>query len=1017
MKEKDVPVSQYANEAVASHSSTAETATPAQRETRRPNQWRSLDELADTPEFRSYLDAEFPREAALLDDIGRRQFLKLMGASLALGGVSGCTRQPVETVVPYVRAPEEIIPGKPLYYATATLLGGFARGVLVESHMGRPTKIEGNPEHPASGGASDSYMQAWVLGFYDPDRSQVVRHIGEIRPWNAFVDAMRLALDGQRERQGAGLRILTETVTSPTLAHQLRSLLHELPQARWHQYEPLNRDNPRAGSILAFGEVVDTQYHLDKAAVILSLDADFLAEGPAALAQARDFGRRRRADHADGMSRLYVVESSPTITGAKADHRLPLRSGDVESLARALLAAVEARQAEVPSSLPQAKWLQALARDLRAHRGSSLVVVGDSQPPQVHALAHAINAALGNVGKTITYCESIVAEPVAQMQSLRDLAADITAGRVDVLLILGGNPVYNAPADLGFADLLRKVPLRAHLSAFDDETSELCQWHVAEAHPLEAWSDARAFDGTTTILQPLILPLYEGKTAHEVLAVFSDRPLQSSHDIVREYWKSRGRGSGAGDWRDDAEFEHFWRKALHDGLVPGTAAPVKQVSLRAWSTPPRDGDAPDSNTLEIVFQRDAATYDGRFANNGWLQELPRPLTKLTWDNAALVSPATAKRLGLQNGDVTELRFQERRVGAPVWIVPGQADGSVAVQLGYGRRRAGRVGDQCGFDAYALRTTTASSFGPGLTIRKTGAQHLLASTQDHQSMEGRELVRVADLAEYRAQPNFAQLVEPEPPRAMTMYKEHVYDGYAWGMSIDLNACIGCGACSIACQAENNIPVVGKDQVSRGREMHWIRIDRYFEGDPEDPRIYHQPVPCMHCENAPCEVVCPVNATVHSSEGLNEMVYNRCVGTKYCSNNCPHKVRHFNFYLYTNQTLEPLKMQANPDVTVRSRGVMEKCTYCVQRINAARIDAKKDERAILDGEVVTACQQACPTQAIAFGDINDPQSQVAKAKADARNYHLLAELNTRPRTSYLAAVRNPNEHVARKKAEGV
>jgi len=980
------------------HTSATPSASPSG-----PKYWRSLEQLADSPEFRSYLEAEFPREANVLDDIGRRQFLKLMGASMALGGMSACTRQPVEKVVPYVRAPEEIVPGEPLYYATATTLGGMARGVLVESHMGRPTKVEGNPEHPASLGASDIWMQAWVLGLYDPDRSKVNHNVGEIRPWSAFVDNLRVALEAQRERRGAGLRILTETVTSPTLAAQLRSLLREFPAARWVQYEPVNLDNERAGLLRAFGDEVSPQYHFEKASVVVSLDADFLTAGPNPVRQAREFARRRQASHAEGMSRVYVAESSPSLAGAKADHRIGLRAGAVELLAATLMLTLESEDVEALPSAPHAGWITAAAKDLLAHEGRGLVVAGAHQPPLVHAMAHAINARLGNVGKTVTYTAPVVAESVDQGQALAQLTSEMEAGQVDILLILGGNPVYTAPADLQFAKHLEKVPLRAHLSLYDDETSELCHWHLAEAHPLEAWSDARAFDGTATILQPLIQPLYDGRTAHEVLAAMSDRPSRSAHDIVREHWR---QASGVSS---DVEFERYWRRVLHDGVVPDTAFPIREVTVRAQDAADFQITKPDLSSLELVFQADPTIFDGRFANNGWLQELPKPITKLTWDNAALVSPATAGRLGVKNGDVVELTWRERKVNAPVWIVPGQAEDSIAVQLGFGRRRVGSVGNGVGFDAFALRDSAAPWFGPELTVRKTGATQALACTQDHQSMEGRELVRVANLDEYRKQPDFAKKIDPDPPRDMTLYGEHPYEGHSWGMSIDLNACVGCGACTIACQAENNIPVVGRDQVARGREMHWLRVDRYFEGSPEDPKIHHQPIPCMHCENAPCEVVCPVNATVHSSEGLNEMVYNRCVGTKYCSNNCPYKVRHFNFFLYTNQTVEPLKMLANPDVTVRTRGVMEKCTYCVQRINGARIVAKREDRSIRDGEVVTACQQACPTEAIRFGDINDKGSQVSQAKADSRNYHLLAELNVRPRTSYLAALRNPSEHI--------
>jgi MoCo/4Fe-4S cofactor protein with predicted Tat translocation signal len=969
--------------------------------------WRSLEELAGTDEFRAYLQAEFPREASVFEALGRREFLRLMGASLALAGLSACTRQPDEKVVPYVRAPEPFVAGEPLFFATAMPLAGVASGVLVESHMGRPTKVEGNPDHPASLGATDVYAQASVLDLYDPDRSQVIRNVGEIRPWSAFLDAARLALEAQHESRGTGLRILTETVTSPTLAQQLHDLLANFPQAKWHQYEPLARDQARAGAVLAFDEPVHTQYHLDKADVIVALDADFLACGPGQVRYVRDFSRRRRVhDPHDTMNRLYVVESTPSVTGAKADHRLPLRSSDVERFARALAARLGVLPtAQHPADTPAiAQWIDALGKDLEQHRGTSVVIAGDAQPAVVHALAHAMNQALGNVGQTVTHTEPIDAQPVDHGQSLRELVTDMNAGAVVMLVILGGNPVFTAPADLGFADALQKVGLRIHVSPYDDETSVLCHWHIPEAHYLESWTDARAYDGTVTIIQPLIAPLYGGKTPHEVLAAFTDRPDRSSHDVVREHWNNTFQGAAA-------DFAHFWRDALHRGVVPGTALPPKAVQLVSGfeSRVSRSNPPPKTRNLELVFRPDPTVFDGRFANNGWLQELPKAITKLTWDNAALVSPATAERLGLANEDVVELTYAGRSLRAPVWISPGHARDSVTVHLGSGRTRAGRVGTGAGFNAYALRSAATPWFGTGLELRKTGARYPLASTQHHHSMEGRELVQAGTLEEFRAHPEFARNPEHETPRDLTLYADHPYPGYAWGMAIDLSACIGCNACVVACQAENNIAVVGKDQVGRGREMHWLRIDRYYEGDLDNPATHHQPVPCMHCENAPCELVCPVNATVHSSEGLNEMVYNRCVGTKYCSNNCPYKVRRFNFYLYSNWTVETLKMVNNPDVSVRSRGVMEKCTYCVQRLDGARIQAKKEGRTIRDGEIVTACQQACPAEAIVFGDINDPKSRVAQLKAEPRNYALLGEVNTRPRTTYLAALRNPNTDI--------
>jgi MoCo/4Fe-4S cofactor protein with predicted Tat translocation signal len=999
--------------------------------------WRSLDELAETEGFRAFLETEFPQQASVLEAVGRRQFLKLMGASLALAGLNACTRQPTETIVPYVRAPEEIIPGEPLYFASAMPLRGIGTGVLVESHMGRPTKVEGNPEHPASLGAADAFAQASVLSLYDPDRSQVIRNVGEIRPWSAFRDALHLALEAQRERRGAGLRVLTETVTSPTLAQQLHDLLTAFPLARWHQYEPAARDNARAGALLAFGVPAETHYRFEKADVIVSLDADFLACGAGSLRYVRDFTRRRRVqDTAGTMNRLYVVESTPSVTGAIADHRLPLRPTEIDAFARALAAALGLPRQPSGAEGPNPQWVKAIVADLQQHRGAGIVIAGDQQSPAVHALAHAINEALGNVGQSVIHTDPVEADPIDQNQSLRELVAEMDAGSVEVLLILGGNPVFTAPADVRFAERLAKVGLRIHLSPYDDETSLLCHWQVPEAHYLESWSDVRAHDGTVTIIQPLIAPLYGGRTAHELLAAFGEHPDRSGYDIVRAYWKSRFVSSGVGGPGSDADFERFWRKALHDGVVPNTALPPREVALRsdvlaslpAPASGSLSGSAPRSDPtesgpaeqapiagLEIVFRPDPTIFDGRFANNGWLQELPKPISKLTWDNAALVSPATAERLGLANEELVELHYEGRAVRAPIWITPGHANDCVTVNLGYGRTSAGKVGNGTGFNAYAVRTAAAPWVGVGLEIRKTGERYALACTQHHHSMEGRDLVHAGTLEQYRVHPDLDPATH-EPSPYGSLYPEYRYDGYAWGMTIDLNACIGCNACVVACQAENNIAVVGKDQVSRGREMHWIRIDRYYEGGLDNPVTYHQPVPCMHCEDAPCEAVCPVGATVHSSEGLNEMVYNRCVGTKYCSNNCPYKVRRFNFYLYSNWTVESLKMVANPDVTVRSRGVMEKCTYCVQRINHARIQAEKAGRPIRDGEIVTACQQACPAEAIVFGNINDPNSRVARLKADQRNYALLGEVNTRPRTSYIAAVRNPNPALREVESEG-
>jgi molybdopterin-containing oxidoreductase family iron-sulfur binding subunit len=959
--------------------------------------WKSLEELSASPQFKEFLEREFPEQASEWDDPdGRRHFLRIMGASLALAGLTGCTRQPEETIVPYVRPPEEVIPGRPLFFATAVVDDGYARGVLVESHMGRPTKVEGNPDHPMSLGATDAFAQAAILELYDPDRSQTLTYRGEIRPWGNFLGAMRSAVSAQRTAGGAGVRLLTGTVTSPTLIAQIQALLQGLPGARWHTWDP-------AGS----SQTAGIEHRIDQADLLLCLDADFVGAGPARVRDAGAYTSRRKVTPGGPpMNRLYVVESSPSLTGALADHRLAVRPSDVEQVGRALAAALGGGAPAAAS--PHQAWIAPLAKDLQAHAGRSLVLAGEWQPPAVHALARTLNEQLGNVGRTVTY-GARAAAPADAVASLRELAADMDAGKVSLLLVAGANPVYTAPADLEFAARMDKVGLRVHLGLYPDETAAHCHWHVPQAHTFESWGDARSADGSVTILQPLIAPLYGGKTAHELLAALTDRPERSAYDLVREYWQTRGGLGG--------DFERAWRQALHDGIVRGAAPAAETVAPAASTAPAAPASAPGGAPapgLELVFRPDPSVHDGRFANIGWLQELPKPLTKLTWDNAALMSPQTAVRLGITTEatsrgtttDLVELRYRGRTVIAPALAVPGHPDETVTVHLGYGRTRAGRVGSGLGFDAYALRTSDAPWGGGGLEVRKTGGRYTLAITQQHWSLEGRNIIRAGTRAQYEEDPHFAAHLGHKPKRELTLYPEYKYEGYAWGMAIDLNACVGCNACIVACQAENNIPVVGKDQVARGREMHWLRVDHYYTGPAEDPDTYFAPMPCMQCEMAPCEVVCPVAATVHNEEGLNDMVYNRCVGTRYCSNNCPYKVRRFNFFLYSDWETPSLKLGRNPDVTVRSRGVMEKCTYCVQRINHARVQAKNEGRRIRDGEIQTACAQACPGQAIVFGDINDPQSAVSRQKADPRNYGMLEDLNTRPRTTYLAAVRNPN-----------
>ena len=973
---------------------------------------------------------EFPRHASEWDDsVDRRDFLKLMGASLALAGLAGCGRPDVAHIVPYVKQPDGMVLGRPSYYATAMPFGADAIGLLVESHEGRPTKVEGNPDHPASLGATSAMVQASILNLYDPDRAQTVMEGGEIRTWSGFLDAAQEAATAAKATSGEGFRILTGTITSPTLATQLKKLLTLYPQAKWHQWEPAVSDGARDGAKLAFGRVVNAVYSPGKADVILSLDADFLASGPGHIAYAKQFARRRNLDGAtERMNRLYVVEPTPTVTGSMADHKLPMRACDIELVARSLAAKLGHGSAV---SLPaeEEKWLDMVASDLQKAHGNSLVIAGEQQTAAVHALAHAMNAALGNVGNTLYYTEPVEAEPVNQLESLRELCADMKKGKVDLLVILGGNPVYDAPRDFDFMASLQKVHNAVHLSPYFDETSAYCKWHVSESHYLEGWSDARAFDGTATIIQPLISPLYYTKSAHDVLAAFSDKPGQAPYDMVRAYW-SEATG------HQDNSADNGWRKWLNDGVIPGTKfAPItaelkfNAASLPAFTAVPAD-------QVEYIFRPDPAVYDGRYANNGWLQELPKPITKLTWDNAALVSPKFAQKQdfshkvmarGGEHGQirtaVVDIALNGSKVSAATWTLPGQAENTVVLPLGYGRKRAGYTGTNKGFNAYEVRTSNAMWSATGGQITATGDSYPLACTQYHFNMEGRQILSTGTLEEYKKNPGFAHEGFEMPAQDNSLYKQFSYEGHAWGMAIDLTKCNGCNACVVACQSENNIPVVGKDQVMRGREMHWIRIDRYYThspsatvdntGDPtvyspalDNPETFFQPVPCMQCENAPCEQVCPVGATVHSAEGLNDMVYNRCIGTRYCSNNCPYKVRRFNFLRFQDWDTPQLKLLRNPEVTVRSRGVMEKCTYCVQRINNVRIDAEKQGRGIRDGEIVTACESACPSEAITFGDINDPNSKVAKLKAQQRNYSVLGEINARPRTTYLAAVRNPN-----------
>jgi molybdopterin-containing oxidoreductase family iron-sulfur binding subunit len=952
--------------------------------------------------------------------------MMLVGASLSLAGLAGC-RRPVEEIVPFTSAPEEMVPGIPRYYATTMPFGRSAYGLIVESHEGRPTKIEGNPAHPSTMGASSARIQASVLSLYDPDRSQAVLLKGQRKAWSDFVSAWAELSKAHAADGGAGLAVLAQSFSSPTLARLVTDLRARFPKMQWATFEAVSDENRLD---------VDVMLRFDRAAVVLCLDADPVLTDPEMIRHARGFAEGRRAGVSGGaMNRLYAVEGVFSLTGAMADHRLRLESHRIAAFVAALAARLGAPAAGAESDLPgvDRRWIDAIAKDLQANRGKGVIVAGERQPAAVHAAVCALNTHLGNTGKTISYFETKDAM-LPSAGSLTALVSAMKAGAVQTLVVLGGNPVFDAPADLDFAAAMAKVPHTIALAHAVDETSARAEWHLPLAHYLESWGDARAVGGTLSVVQPLILPLFGGRTPVEVLGVMVGDQDRPGYDIVRETWKPV---------LGEAEFDRKWNRVLHDGVFAGSELPEVVPNLDKApfaelarligggdAASPGRADAGSRGGLEIVFLPSPALHDGRYANDGWLQELPDPLTKLTWDNPALVSPKAAEALGLANEDVVRLEYGGRSLDLPVFILPGMADGVVAVTLGYGRQRAGRVGSGVGFDTFTLRSARAPGFDSGVTLSRRGSRYPLSATQNHGSMEGRPIVRESTLAELRSKPTehapaegahapdsaaaqthgtpSALGVYPEETPRFSLWKEHTYDqGHQWGMTIDLNACIGCNACVTACQSENNIPVVGKAQVAKGREMHWLRVDRYFSGEPAGtPEVVYQPVPCMQCEDAPCEQVCPVAATVHDGQGLNVMVYNRCIGTRYCSNNCPYKVRRFNFFNFTKDTPDILRLAMNPDVTVRSRGVMEKCTYCTQRINRARIDAKVEGRELRDGDVKTACQQACPASAIEFGNLRDASSRVVKAKADPRNYALLAELNTKPRTTYLAKVRNPN-----------
>ncbi|HLS19813.1 MAG TPA: 4Fe-4S dicluster domain-containing protein [Paracoccaceae bacterium] len=962
----------------------------------KPPLWRSREERDVPDPGRS---DEFPGlDRALAAGVDRRTALKLGAAAFGMAGLTACDA-PEEEILPYVDQPEGLIPGSPQHYATTLLAEGFGIGAVIESHEGRPTKVEGNPDHPASLGATDAVMQVACLGLFDPHRSRLPLRGGEGAGW-AEIDLMLAALGQQmRSNGGADLAILTGPTTSPSLGALLDGLRREYSGLRIYRHAPLGTP-----AIEICGQRVMLRPRLEKASVIFSLDADFLGEGPGKLAHARGFAARRSVTNdpsvPPAMNRLYAVETTATITGAMADHRWGIRPSALGAVAAALAARLTGAQAS-NAMLPEGETpipppaLDAIAEDLHRAGDQALVLAGPHLDPALQNLAAAMNSALGSMGQSIEAFEADGFSPEVD-GGLTEFLDDI-ATRRGAALLLETNPVYTAPGDLDVEEALAEVPLSIHLGLYRDETGMLCNWHLPAAHVLESWGDARAFDGTASPIQPLIRPLYNGRTPAELLAALLGQPATSAHEITAAHWAGRGV-SPIG-----------WNLALKKGLFEGAGiAPVTldcgPIEEALAALPPAKPPA----ALELRILPDPYLRDGVHASNAVLQELPRPLTKTVWGNAASIAPATAREMGIESEDLVELVINERSAQIPAWIQPGHPEGVVSITLGFGRRRAGEDAYQRGTDAYPLRASDALWTRQGVELRKLGIRGQIITLQHHHRMEGREPVRRATLADYVDNPDIIHEGH-DPPPDRSLYSEWGYPGHAWGMVIDQSVCIGCNACVQACQAENNSPVVGPEQCDLGREMHWLRIDRYYAGPEETPETLFQPVPCMHCEKAPCEIVCPVNATVHTHEGLNAQVYNRCIGTRYCSQNCPYKVRRFNFFGYNpfdegNSAATAPAM--NPNVSVRSRGVMEKCTYCVQRIQAASIRADIERRPIAEGEVMTACQQACPTRAISFGDLNRAGSETGRLRAHNLDYELLGHLNTRPRTTYLGRLSNPN-----------
>ena len=941
-------------------------------------------------------------------ELSRRSFLKIMGGSIAYMAVTGC-RRPLEEIVPYVEAPEEAILGNPEKYATSMTLGMGVYGLVVTSFEGRPTKIEGNALHSSSRGGSNAFMQAEILNLYDPDRLKKCYKGNTINSWDGFKQDWSEIHEKYTENQGEGLAILSQSFCSPTLFRQYEAYKKAFPKATWTVFDPVSDENIFKGLSLATGKSLRPNYKFEKAKVILSLDSDFLHLGADNVAAARGFadGRQVNSTH-DKMNRLYTVESNVTLTGAMADHRIRLKSSEVFAFSLAIAGelsrlglntnGLDDRNLNSKCSV-DGKVIKAIAEDLLSNKGQSVIIAGSTQPSELHALVVVLNDLLGNTGKTVTY-NKITDAVTANLNELNSLKADLTNKSIETLVILGGDPAFNFPVDYNLKALCKDVKNVIFLGNHKNSTSEFCSWTIPQNHFLESWGDARSSDGTLSIVQPLIAPLYKGHSTIELMNIILTGEERTGYELSRETW------AGIFGLLDS---ESKWKEVLHEGFYNSPQSLEVTFSIDATSIEKSVGKylsdyKPIQSDLELTFSADPSVYDGRYANNGWLQEAPDPITKINWTNVAGISPGTADKNSLVNGDVVEIKNGKYALNIPVWIIPGLAENSLALTLGNGNKKLGRISELSGYSSYTIRTSESTNI---CTVRmtRTSENLVIPTTQKHPYVEDRPLIRETELKEYQKHPEFAQDMV-HVPDTQSLWEEHQYDeGNQWGMTIDLNLCIGCNSCVLACQSENNVPIVGSKPSNYGREMHWLRIDRYFSKDEENPTVRFQPVACQHCEMAPCESVCPVAATNHDQEGLNLMVYNRCVGTRYCANNCPYKVRRFNFYNYTNEYPEIVKMSQNPDVTVRSRGVMEKCSYCLHRINRIKRDTKLSGSKVQDGAVVTACQQACPTGAIQFGNINDPDSKVVAAKK-VRNYELLAEFNTRPRTSYQAKIRNPN-----------